>query len=332
MVTPARIAALLFGPFGIPPPAFLPPPAPPERFPSVFAPLYQEALMTPVAADTATPAVADALPPPPALPPGAPSLARRLHAALCALCRTWNEDVIETTTDTADLVAGAYHGGLAALAALPTLKPPTVSIGDKTYYEEEDGSLTPEGVMKPQRVLEDDFVRTVALGALAVNGSLSRYKKMTLSEGYGLLGVLGQDYGDARVNAGTRVTFHTVRRDWRVEIASADRIAFGPTIVVAQSLLNEWVQAEEGSEVLKAAITSAFGLDDQGRLRVSEVLRLRRYKIDHPKWRAAMEAIADAMVVTGAREYVRIYQRQPDGSYRQIPLDLAGVGKEAAPC
>jgi len=330
-VTPARLSALLFGAFGIPPPPTLPPPAPPEWFPAIFTPLSQEVSMTTVA-DTATPAVADTLPPPPALPPGSPSLARHLHAALRALCQTWNEDVIETTTDTFDLVVGAYHGGLAALAALPALKPPTVSIGEKVYYEEEDGSLTPEGVMRPQRVLEDDFVRTVAAGALAVNGSLGRYKKMTLSEGYGLLGVLGQDYGDTRINAGTRVTFHTIRRDWRVEITSADRIAFGPTIAIAQSLLNEWVRAEEGSEVLKAAITSAFGLDDQGRLRVSEVLRLRRYKIDHPKWKAAMEAIADAMVVTGAREYVRIYQRQPDGSYRQIPLDLAGVGKEAAPC
>lgn len=36
-----------------------------------------------------------------------------------------------------------------------------------------------------------------------------------------------------------------------------------------------------------------------------------------------MDAIADAIQVTGTSQYLRIYERQADGNYQQISLDLA---------
>ncbi|HDZ7990307.1 TPA: DUF3164 family protein, partial [Citrobacter koseri] len=41
------------------------------------------------------------------------------------------------------------------------------------------------------------------------------------------------------------------------------------------------------------------------------------------KWNEAMDAIADAIQVTGTSQYLRLYERQGDGSYKQISLDLA---------
>jgi hypothetical protein len=38
-----------------------------------------------------------------------------------------------------------------------------------------------------------------------------------------------------------------------------------------------------------------------------------------------MEAIADSLQVVGSKKLLRAYERQDDGSYASIPLDLAAL-------
>ena len=38
-----------------------------------------------------------------------------------------------------------------------------------------------------------------------------------------------------------------------------------------------------------------------------------------------MDAIGESIQVAGSKAYIRIYERQPDDSYRQINLDLASL-------
>jgi hypothetical protein len=53
------------------------------------------------------------------------------------------------------------------------------------------------------------------------------------------------------------------------------------------------------------------------------VLSLRQLDIDDANWKRAMDAIADAIQITGTSQYLRLYERQPNGKYTQLPLDIS---------
>jgi len=51
------------------------------------------------------------------------------------------------------------------------------------------------------------------------------------------------------------------------------------------------------------------------------VLGLLRLEIAHPKWKLAMQALSEAVQVTGSKRYVRFYRRNGSGDgYEQIAL------------
>ena len=55
------------------------------------------------------------------------------------------------------------------------------------------------------------------------------------------------------------------------------------------------------------------------------VLGLRRAKIDDEKWLRAMAAIGDSIQVAGSKPYIRFYERDANGVYQAINLDMAAV-------
>jgi len=251
------------------------------------------------------------------LPPGAPTLARHLHT-------------LTTIIDDLDLVlAGDDQAAVAAarawLDALPDVRS-TETVGDRTMWRDEDGRLTPASLVKPVKELEDLFARTVANAALSISSSLARFKAMSFSEAQALIDTLGREHGVEMGGKAGNVSFFTFDRAFKVQISAQEVITVGPAIEVAKTALSQWLDEAEASDEVKALINSAFGLDDQGRVRVAELVRLKRLPSRHPKWIAAMAAIDEAMDVAGKAIYLRVYRRGPDKRYQLIPLDLAGVG------
>lgn len=251
------------------------------------------------------------------LPPGAPTLARHLHAMLGIIDGL---DLILSPDDQVQTDAARSW-----LAALPNVAVPTETVGDRVMWREEDGRLTPEHLVKPAKMLEDLFVRTVANGALAISGSLTRFKALSFAEAQALIDTLGRDYGVEMGGKAGNVSFYSFDRAFKVQITAQEQVVVGPTIEIAKTALAQWLGEVEAADEVKALVNSAFGLDDQGRVRVAELVRLKRLPIAHPKWQAAMAAIDEAMEVAGKAVYLRVYRRRADGRYDLIPLDLASA-------
>ncbi|MDR1506452.1 MAG: DUF3164 family protein, partial [Treponema sp.] len=57
----------------------------------------------------------------------------------------------------------------------------------------------------------------------------------------------------------------------------------------------------------------------------ARVLGLRRLEIHDPDWQKAMRAITESIQVSGSKQYLRFYERNENGEYRQIPLDVAAL-------
>lgn len=109
----------------------------------------------------------------------------------------------------------------------------------------------------------------------------------------------------------------------RIVRARAERIEFGPELLAARSLIEEciaeWSQGARPEIV--TLVQDAFREDKAGRLSAARILGLRRIDIADDRWRRAMQAISDAVRVTGSAEYLRFYERENSNSpWRQIPL------------
>jgi len=254
------------------------------------------------------------LPAVPTLAPGSPKLAQQLAATLAALRQK----------PLSEAEIALYRAGLALLEAQPGADAAIEMLGDMPAMRTEAGGWTPVNRVNERDKLVDEFVRTHVTGALALSRALAEFRVWTFDEAGALLGTLAQDYG-VEVSGGGNVTFTSFDRRYKVMVTRQTRIAFGPELEVARELLVRWVAEAEGSADLKMLITDAFRLDEQGRVKADEVLRLRRYAIESDLWRRAMAAITDAMIVAAKKDYVRFYQRRADGGYVLIPLDLANA-------
>ncbi len=87
--------------------------------------------------------------------------------------------------------------------------------------------------------------------------------------------------------------------------------------------MHEW--SAEARPELRSLIDNAFRVDKEGNLSTARILSLRRVDIQDERWTQAMQAIADSVQVVGSKDYIRFYERDEQGKYQPISLDMAGV-------
>lgn len=190
------------------------------------------------------------------------------------------------------------------------------------------GAFVPLSLIKPQHKLEDETVRKIMTHAAALSAQISRFRGHTMTDLGDFDALIAQEYGAKIGGAKGNRTYQTFDGLMKVQVQVADRIDFGPELQVAKSLvdecLNEW-SADSRPEI-QAIVTRAFNTDQEGRINRAEIFMLLRHQIEDPRWMRAMEAIRDAMRVTGSKEYLRFYRRDAvTDSWSAVTIDLARV-------
>lgn len=190
------------------------------------------------------------------------------------------------------------------------------------------GAYVPLALIKPQHKLEDETVRKIMAFAVDLSGQISRFRGHSMTDLGDFDALIAQEYGAKIGGAKGNRTYQTYDGLMKVQVQVADRIDFGSELQVAKALvdecLNEW-SADSRPEI-QAIVTRAFNTDQEGRINRAEIFMLLRHQIDDPRWTRAMEAIRDAMRVTGSKEYLRFYRRDSltDG-WTTVTIDLAKV-------
>ena len=124
------------------------------------------------------------------------------------------------------------------------------------------------------------------------------------------------------------VTLTSFDGKYKIIRANADNVIFDERLQAAKALIDECLRewSSGAHPGLIALVNDAFRTDKNGELRTNRVLALRRHDITDDRWKRAMDAIADSLQVVGSKSYIRVYERIGGSeSYRQIPLDIAGV-------
>jgi hypothetical protein len=204
-----------------------------------------------------------------------------------------------------------------------------MDIGGKPYMADAKGALLPLELVKPADKLEDETVRKIMGFARDLSAQIARFRGHTMTDLGEFDALLDQEYGARKGGKKGNRTYQTFDGLMKVSVAVADFIDFGPQLQVAKTLidecLNEW-SADSRPEI-RAIVTRAFNTDKEGQINRSEIFMLLRMEIEDERWLKAMEAIRDAMRVTGSKEYVRFYERKRvTDAWQAVTIDLAKAG------
>lgn len=193
------------------------------------------------------------------------------------------------------------------------------------YRVNAQGHMVPETQIKAIDLLRDDLVQNVVSAAREQQQALAAFKLLAMNEVTDFVDLSAEEYDVKYGGTKGNVTLMSFDGRYKLVRAKGEHRVFDERIQAAKTLIdiciNRW--SENVNDHIKALVDHAFRVNKQGRIDVNQVLSLRQLDIDDAQWNEAMDAIADSIQVTGTSSYLRLYERNSDGSYRQIPLDIA---------
>jgi len=183
-------------------------------------------------------------------------------------------------------------------------------------------------------LLYHDLVLGVAVIWKSLAGKIERFKGYNFRDVQTVLALLNEKHGIKRGGKEGNMSFFTIDKKFKLIIAIQKKLDFGPELQMAEKKLGEALDdmaASNGNEELdsnaadlRTLLSAAFKLVD-GKIRVSEVLRLRGFKITNPLWNEGMDIVDAALIVTSKKRQIRLYERNETGAYVAIPLDIAAL-------
>jgi len=203
-----------------------------------------------------------------------------------------------------------------------------VTIAQREYLVAPNGALIPVETVKAQHLLEDEMVRKIMGFARELSAQIMRFKAHTFEDVNAFQSLLEQEYGARAGGAKGNVTFQSHDGTMKVQVAIADQIAFGPELMQAKKLIDECLieWGAQSHEAIRALVNRVFSVEKEGQINRGELFSLLRLDVQDERWSRAMDAIRDAIRVTGTKAYVRFYERPaPDAAWKAITIDLAAA-------
>lgn len=201
-----------------------------------------------------------------------------------------------------------------------------ITVNGVEHQYDAKGHLVPVKFMKPQDSLEDQTVRFIIDHAKSLSEQIARFRGHTMTDLGEFDAQLAEKYNAKKGGQKGNRTYKSFDDLMKVQVQISEHIDFGPELQIAKSLidecLNEWT--EIGSDEARVVITRAFNTDKEGQINRSEIFMLLRLDFSDERWKRAMDAIRDAMRVTGSKEYVRFYSRPTrQDKWQAVTIDLA---------
>lgn len=205
-----------------------------------------------------------------------------------------------------------------------TPKTPEIPAG---YRQDIKGRLVPESAMRPIDKLRDELVQALVARALPIRKALTDYRTQAFADIQAFVELSAEQY-NARIGGNKgNVTLLSFDGRYKVQRAIAEAIMFDERLQAAKELIDECLRewTEGARSEIALLVQDAFRVDGSGNIRTGSVLGLRRLNITDERWQTAMQAIGEALQIVGSKTYLRLYERDKNGHYQPISLDIAAV-------
>lgn len=206
-------------------------------------------------------------------------------------------------------------------------KTPTAESVPEGFRQDAKGRLVPEDQIKEVDKLRDEFVLSIVDRACELRDELRDFKGDVFSEIEAFVETSAQEYDVQIGGKKGNVQLTSFDGQYKVIRAIQEHITFDERLQAAKGLIDECLKewTADARPEIATIVQDAFRVDSAGNIRTGQVLGLRRLNIQDPRWLRAMDAIADAVQVTGSKSYVRVYKRDENGRYLPISLNIADV-------
>ena len=198
---------------------------------------------------------------------------------------------------------------------------------DIKYMTDSMGRQVPENLVSEVDKLRDEMVKDIVGRSLKMRDELAVFKAGISGDIFSFIDLSFQQYGKKYGGAKGNITLTSFDGRLKIIVAVDESIAFNERLQVAKQIIDSCIRRwSVGADIkIKALVTDAFSVDKTGKLSAARILGLRRLKIVDEEWQTAMTAIAESVVATGSKQYLRIYQRNGHGAYEQVALDIAAL-------
>jgi hypothetical protein len=184
--------------------------------------------------------------------------------------------------------------------------------------------------------LRNEMVDELVESARRVAASSARFTALSEETVAEFVALSAESHG-VRLGGGKgNVTLTSYDGRRRVVRARADAITFNEAVATVREAVLACVRkwSVGANPNLSELVAKAFETDRHGQLSAAKILALKSYRIQDDDWANAMRALDDAVQVAGTNQYLRFYEKDAAGVFRQIALDGSGAreapGKEAA--
>jgi len=200
-------------------------------------------------------------------------------------------------------------------------------MGEREYMEDAQGRQVPSDLVKEIDKLRDQTVKEVMKKTIEMRDTLIAFKKGVWSDIQTFLDISASQHNVSFGGKKGNITITSYDGKHKLMVAVNDTLQFNEKLQVAKALIDNCIKRwSDGSRPeLKTLVDDAFYVDKTGKINKDRVLGLRRLEIKDDEWNEAMQAITDSIQVVSSKTYIRFYQRNDDGSYSQIPLDVAAL-------
>jgi len=195
------------------------------------------------------------------------------------------------------------------------------------YRADAKGHLVPESLIRPIDLERDALVLDIVSKARAASVELVKLKAHFFNDIAAFVSLSAEQYNVKL--GGEKGNVQLVSYDGRYKVLRAiqETLVFDERLQAAKTLIESCLQrwSEGAQPEIQVLINDAFQVDQAGNINTGRVLGLRRLAINDEEWQRAMTAIGEALQVAGSKSYIRIYERDANGEYKAISLDLAGA-------
>ncbi len=187
------------------------------------------------------------------------------------------------------------------------------------------GHLVPESQIKEIDKLRDEVVLDIVAKAKATQQAMAAFKSEAMAQVADFVDLSAEEFDVKYGGVKGNVTLVSFDGKYKIQRSIGEHRIFDERIQAAKAKIDECITrwSEGSSDQIKALVELAFRVNKQGHIDVNQVLSLRQLNIDDKDWIEAMDAIADSIKVAGKTPYLRIYERDSNGGYKQIALDIA---------
>jgi hypothetical protein len=194
------------------------------------------------------------------------------------------------------------------------------------YRKDAQGRLIPESMIKAIDQARDSLAIELIGSAKSLSKLIAEFKGKVFGDVASFVQLSAEQYDTKLGGKKGNVTLYSFDGRYKVQVATADNMAFDERLQAAKSLIDECIEewSKGSSPEIQVLVQEAFQTDKEGNLNTGRILGLRRLEISDERWQRAMTAIGESVHVVGSKQYIRFYERVGEtDQYAAISLDIA---------